>query len=108
MLGNNKLEKHHNIKLTFLLFVLGFRDLQEGVKDRCATITPRDSGERFCKVEPAVLRVFFVSRHGVFFFHHEGLEGHEALLSVVPKGQNAIARGNAPGTDKQNNPALYC
>jgi hypothetical protein len=46
MLGNNKLEKRHYIKLTFLLFVLEFRDLQEGVKDRCATITPRDIGVR--------------------------------------------------------------
>ena len=34
MLGNNKLEKHHYIKLTFLLFVLGFRDLLEGFEDR--------------------------------------------------------------------------
>jgi hypothetical protein len=32
MLGNNKLKKRHYIKLTFLLFVLGFCDLQEGVK----------------------------------------------------------------------------
>ena len=89
MLGNNKLEKRHYIKLTFLLFVLEFRDLQEGVKDRCATITPRDSGGHFCKVEPTVLRVFFVSRHGVFFFHHERLEGHGVHLSVVPKRENA-------------------
>ena len=58
MLGNNKLEKRHYIKLTFLLFVLGFRDLLEGVKDRCATITPRDSGRRLCKGETTILRVF--------------------------------------------------
>ena len=60
MLGNNKLEKRHYIKLTFLLFVLEFRDLQEGVKDRCDTITPRDSGGRFFKGESAVLRVFLL------------------------------------------------
>ena len=59
MLGNNKLEKRHYIKLTFLLFVLGLRDLQEGVKDRCATITPRDSGAHRCKGETTILRVFF-------------------------------------------------
>ena len=69
MLGNNKLEKRHYIKLTFLLFVLEFRDLQEGVKDRCATITPRDSGGRLFKGESAVLRVFFVLRSAVI--HHE-------------------------------------
>jgi|TARA_B110001454_G_scaffold43213_1_gene42303 hypothetical protein len=34
MLGNNKLEKRHYIKLTFLLFVLGFRELQQGFEDR--------------------------------------------------------------------------
>jgi hypothetical protein len=34
MLGNNKLKKHHDIKLTFLLFVLEFRDLLEGFEDR--------------------------------------------------------------------------
>ena len=62
MLGNNKLEKRHYIKLTFLLFILGFCDLQEGVKDRCATITPRDSGGRLFKGESAVLRVFFVCK----------------------------------------------
>ena len=59
MLGNNKLEKRHYIKLTFLLFVLGFCDLQEGVKDRCATITPRDSGGGLSNVEPGGLRVYF-------------------------------------------------
>ena len=59
MLGNNKLKKHHYIKLTFLLFVLEFGVLPEGVKDRCATITPRDSGEWFFKGEPGGLRGFF-------------------------------------------------
>ena len=32
--------------------------MQEGVKDRCATITPRDSGGGLFNGEPAVLRVF--------------------------------------------------
>ena len=60
MLGNNKLKKHHYIQLTFLLFVLRSRDLPEGVKDRCATITPRDSGWALFKGEAGGLRVFFV------------------------------------------------
>ena len=80
MLGNNKLEKRHYIKLTFLLFVLEFRDLQEGVKDRCATITPRDSGGRLFKGESAVLRVFFVVRSGVI--QHEGHE-EETQISRI-------------------------
>ena len=81
MLGNNKLEKRHYIKLTFLLFVLEFRDLQEGVKDRCATITPRDSGGRFLKANRPFCESFLF-RDPALFFHHEG---HEVLLSVVPK-----------------------
>ena len=58
MLGNNKLEKRHYIKLTFLLFVLEFSDLLEGVKDRCATITPRDSSGHLFKGKTTILRVF--------------------------------------------------
>ena len=80
MLGNNKLEKRHYIKLTFLLFVLEFRDLQEGVKDRCATITPRDSGGCLFKGKSAVLRVFFVLKSGVI--HHEEQEGHEVETQI--------------------------
>ena len=45
-----------------MLFVLEFLDLLEGVKDRCATITPRDRGGLLFKGEPAVLRFFFVDR----------------------------------------------